>query len=91
MCEHKNMGDYSCHDCGATVDDLNFAYLREQLAAANARIKRMEPVVEAAKEYTIVCNEIFSVVGDVPGGLLDLARRKRVYISEALGRLEEKP
>ena len=49
MCEHETMGDYSCIDCGATIDDLNFEHLRQQLAAANARVEELEHLVEQEK------------------------------------------
>ena len=60
------------------------AQIEANLTAARTELEAMRPVIAAAREYDAVCIEIFAATQPTPGYMLDVARRARIEMHDAL-------
>ena len=55
---------------------------------AMQEIERLAPVITAAREYDTICAQIYATTEPIPGYMLDVARKARLSLSEALMRMD---
>ena len=55
---------------------------------AMQEIERLAPVITAAREYDTICTQIHAMTEPIPGYMLDVARKARLGLSEALMRMD---
>jgi len=55
---------------------------------AMREIERMAQVITAAREYDTMCTQIHAMTEPIPGYMLDVARKARLSLSEALMRMD---
>jgi len=58
--------------------------IETSLTAARAELEAMRPVIAAAREYDAVCTQIHAMTEPIPGYMLDVARRARIGLHDAL-------